>query len=108
MLEAVKQKKPPLNSASSSTLPVASDGEKSNEQSSKATAPTEKIVDDTRTSVTVKSEGEAEEKEKDQLKADSGKPGLLVTPELLKVIEDCRSRVETIAKECRATNTKYR
>ncbi|KAJ2930752.1 hypothetical protein H1R20_g6335, partial [Candolleomyces eurysporus] len=35
-------------------------------------------------------------------------PGLLVTSNLKEVINECRSQVETIAKECRANNTKFR
>lgn len=35
-------------------------------------------------------------------------PGLLVTNDFLKVVAECREKVQTIAKECRANNTKYR
>lgn len=34
--------------------------------------------------------------------------GLLVTKELQKAIDDCREKVERIAKECRASNRKFR
>lgn len=85
--------------------------EKLKERDSNATA--ENIADDSKTSVTVKSETEGEESsqgnlEKGKAKAPPETPGLLVTAELLKVIEDCRSKVEAIVKECRATNTKFR
>ncbi|KAG6850388.1 hypothetical protein H0H93_013943 [Arthromyces matolae] len=36
------------------------------------------------------------------------KPGLLVTAELEKAIEECNLKVERIAKECRAKNRKFR
>jgi len=34
--------------------------------------------------------------------------GLLVTKELQNAIDDCRQKVERIAKECRASNRKFR
>lgn len=35
-------------------------------------------------------------------------PGLLVTKELQKGINDCKAKVERIAKDCRAKNRKFR
>lgn len=119
-----KETKPPLNSASSSTLPVISDRETLHDKDAKETR---KNSDHTETSVTVKSEGDGEDKsgkkeegegkdgtgdkedkEEANPKAELEKPGLLVTPGLVSVIEVCKKKVETIAKECRASNTKYR
>ncbi|KNZ77314.1 hypothetical protein J132_05742 [Termitomyces sp. J132] len=36
------------------------------------------------------------------------KPGLLVTAELEKAIDECESKVARIAKQCRAKNKKFR
>ena len=35
-------------------------------------------------------------------------PGLLVTAELEKAIEECKNKVARIAKACRASNKKFR
>ncbi|KAJ3521718.1 hypothetical protein NMY22_g12197 [Coprinellus aureogranulatus] len=100
------QPKLPLNSFNSVSMLVSCNGEK----------PSGKVAqcarEKTGTSVTAHREHEAGKVVSERAEGKPGlgleTPGLLVTAELLKVMSDCRRRVEAIAIECRASNTKYR